>query len=451
MEQPRRPRGRPSRYAQFDELEASLPKVMTKRPAYHDRIGLFRGQKAFTVWVKVRMTRGGDYKGRTYKPAESVEIKLGERASWSWAELEQERDRLQGLADKGEPLVAKIPSSFDEYADAWLKRKKATAKGYVTLKSHVEKYLKPAFGRKSLDAISVADVNKWIATQRATMKPATVQRQLATFNAIMNDAVRTGELDRNPSDRADRIRDIEGRQRFVTDKEWKAILAAAEKIENEKAERAELMPFEKRGWLTDFVTWAYHSGMRRAEILGLTFASIRELEAGHTVVEVTGTKSGKSRFVTCTPEMLAIVERAKDAERAEGDDRIFPLSMTTAKRALTKLWKATGLNDVRLHDLRRTHATQLILNGIDVRTVAGRLGHTGTGMLAKHYAVDLGDKQAAEALARPNLRQLMRVRGVQLAFPRRTALKSRVPLRSKARSANNITRMGISPHLYQDL
>lgn len=390
-----RPRGRPNRYAKYAELEASLPKVMAKRPIYCDRIGLFRGQKAFTVWVKVRLARGGEYKGRNYKPGESVEIKVGERASWDWEDLEGERDRLQRLADKGEPLVPKIASSFGDYADAWLKRKKATVKGYGTLKGHVEKHLKPAFGRKSLDAISVGDVNKWLGGQRETLKPATVHRQLATLNAILNDAVRSGELDSNPTVRADRVRGIEERQRFITDEEWESIIATAEKIEIEKEERAELLPFEKRGWLKDFVTWAYHSGMRRSEIIGLTYASLRELEPGHTVVEVTGTKSGKPRFVTCTPEMLAIVERSREVERAEDDDRIFPLSLTTAKRALTKLWKATGLQDVRLHDLRRTHATKLILGGIDVRTVAGRLGHTGSAMLAKHYAVDRGDKEAA--------------------------------------------------------
>lgn len=396
MSIPPRPRGRPRRHAKFEELEASLPKVMTKRPVYYDRIGLFRGQRAFTVWAKVKLTRGGEFKGRAYRPGEAVEIKLGERASWTWDELEQERDRLQALADKGEPLTPKALSTFAEYADAWLERKKSTARGYDTLKSNVEKYLKPAFGKKALDGITVAEVNKWIAGQRATLKPATVQRQMATLNAILNDAVRSGELDRNPTERADRIRDIEGRERFVTDDEWKSIIETAEAIETEKAERAELLPFEKRGWLKDFVIWAYQSGMRRAEILGLTYGSIRELEPGHTVAEVTGTKSGKPRFVTCTPEMLAIVERSKGLERDADDDRIFPVSMTTVKRSLTKLWKATGLDDVRLHDLRRTHATKLLLSGIDVRTVAGRLGHTGSAMLAKHYAVDLGDKQAAE-------------------------------------------------------
>ena len=75
--------------------------------------------------------------------------------------------------------------------------------------------------------------------------------------------------------------------------------------------------------------------------------------------------------------------------------------MTTLKRALTALWKATGLNDVRLHDLRRTHATILIQRNIDPRTIAGRLGHSGTAMLAKHYAVDLGDMEAARAFGAP--------------------------------------------------
>lgn len=389
------PLGRPRRFAKYAELEASLPKIMKKRPAYCDRIGLFRGQKSFTVWVKVRMAKGGEYKGRTYRPGESVEIKVGERTSWEWPDLEKERDRLQELADKGEPLVTLQPSSFEDYAAAWLERKKATIKGYGTTKGHVEKYLKPAFGRKALNAITVTDINKFIAQQHATLKPGTVQRQLATFNSILNDAVRAGELDRNPSERADRIRNIEGRDRFITEDEWKTILIAADTIEDVKVGRAELMPFEKRGWLRDFLTWAYHSAMRRGEIIGLTFSSIREVEPGYAVVEVTGTKSGKTRFVTCTPEMLAIVDRMKKAIREEGDNRIFPLSLTTVKRTLTKLWKATGLQDVRLHDLRRAHATMLVNMGVDVRTVAGRMGHSGTGMLAKHYAVDLGDKHAA--------------------------------------------------------
>jgi integrase len=139
--------------------------------------------------------------------------------------------------------------------------------------------------------------------------------------------------------------------------------------------------------------------MRRGEILRLTFDHVREIEDGHTVVEVANTKSGKPRFVTCTKEMEGIVAAVRKLERLKGDNRLFPVSMTTLKRSLTKLWKKTGVGDVRLHDLRRTHATILIKRNIDPRTVAGRLGHSGTAMLARHYAVDLGDVEAARVFS----------------------------------------------------
>ena len=139
--------------------------------------------------------------------------------------------------------------------------------------------------------------------------------------------------------------------------------------------------------------------MRRAEILNLRLGHVRELGEHLTVVEVANTKTGKPRFVTCTNEMEKIGAARRELEIEPNDDRLFPVSLTTLKRSLTKLWKATGLQDVRLHDLRRTHATILIQNNIDPRTVAGRLGHSGTAMLARHYAVDRGDVAAAQAFS----------------------------------------------------
>jgi integrase len=44
-------------------------------------------------------------------------------------------------------------------------------------------------------------------------------------------------------------------------------------------------------------------------------------------------------------------------------------------RAYARLCRRAGLPGVRLHDLRHYVATQLLGAGVDVRTVAGRLGH----------------------------------------------------------------------------
>lgn len=397
MTKPKLPVGRPGRYARYEQLEASLPAVMTKRPVYCDGIGLFKGSKSTTVWIKVRMPHGGVYNNRTVPVGGSIEHKVGNRASWTWAQLESERDRLQGLADRNEPLEAAQVETFAKYANEWLEQKKSTLKSFGVTQGNVKRSLIPHFGKKALNAITVSDVNKWIAKKRATLKPGTVQRELNTFNAIMNDAVKSDVIERNPATRANKIRGVEARQRFVTEKEWKVILKTCEGIEQKQDDKKEQSPHRIRGWLRHYVVWAYNSGMRRAEILALTWDNVREVDAEHVVVEVLNSKNDKSRYVTCTTEMKAILTSLRELPRQEGDNRLFPLSMTTLKRSLTALWKATGLNDVRLHDLRRSHATILVSKGFDVRTVAGRLGHTGTDMLAKHYAVDRGDKEAAAA------------------------------------------------------
>jgi integrase len=399
MSDAKRPVGRPRRYAMFEEFEASLPDLMIKRPAYCDGIGIFKGATGSTVWVKIRMSRGGLYRGRSIPAGGSVEHKVGKRASWDWPQLIAERDRLQGLADRGEPLEPLEIETFAKYAEGWLERKKPTLKGYGVTRGHVVSALNPTFGKKALDVITVADVNRWIGKQSAKAKPATVQRQLSTFNAIINDAVRSGVIERNPTDRSDRIKGIEPRQRFVTGDEWRDILTAADKIEREQEADKERKPQQIRGWLRHYVTWAYESGMRRAEIHSLTWDRVRKVDEETTVIEVVSTKTGRPRFVTCTVEMVAIVASLRKLDRAEGDCRLFPVSMTTLKRSLTELWKATGLEDVRLHDLRRTHATILLGLNINAREVAGRLGHSGTGMLSKHYAVDRGDMEAARTFS----------------------------------------------------
>ena len=190
---------------------------------------------------------------------------------------------------------------------------------------------------------------------------------------------------------------FDARQRFVTAEEWKVILETCERTERQQEDKREKTPHRISGWLRHYVAWAYNSGMRRAEILGLTWDNVREVGNGHTVVEVLNSKNGKSRGVSCTEEMKSILGALRDLPRAEGDNRLFPLSMTTLKRALAALWRATGLNDVRLHDLRRSHATILVEKGFDLRTVAGRLGHSSPTVLIKHYAVYRGDKEAAAA------------------------------------------------------
>ena len=389
--------GRPGRYQDFEDLEAGLPEVMTNRPRYKHSIGLFRGARDYTAWIKIRCPHGAVSGGKHIAPGKATEIKIGHRVSFDWAEMIAERDRLQALADKGLPLEEAPVPTFAAYAEEWLERKAATHRGIAITRGNVRSALIPTFGKVPLDAIRAEDINKWIGKQSTKLKPSSVLRHFAVFKAILNDAVRSEKIERNPAANADKIRGVEPRQRFVTEDEFKIIVATAEKVEAEQEAKKEQTPQQKRGWLRHFVVWAHNSGMRRAEILALKWPNVRPAEGKPTQIEVIHTKTAQPRHVTCTTEMESILTELAKLEREPGDDRLFPVSMMTLKRSISHLLKETGLPDVQFHDLRRTHATILMEQGIDPKAIAGRLGHSSINMIDRHYSVYRGDALAAKS------------------------------------------------------
>jgi integrase len=81
----------------------------------------------------------------------------------------------------------------------------------------------------------------------------------------------------------------------------------------------------------------------------------------------------------------------------DGSTPWFPDS---ASRRFRRLCEAAGVGGVRLHDLRHYVATRLLANGVDVRTVAGRLGHRNAATTLNVYAHFLAetDRDAARQL-----------------------------------------------------
>ena len=102
-------------------------------------------------------------------------------------------------------------------------------------------------------------------------------------------------------------------------------------------------------------------------------------------------------------------------ERAEAcgvglDDRSYVFSRSPGGRtpwvpnevtkAFIRLRQQAGVGDFRLHDLRHFAATRLLVAGVPVRTVSGRLGHANAATTLGVYAHFLqeSDREAAAAL-----------------------------------------------------
>lgn len=84
-------------------------------------------------------------------------------------------------------------------------------------------------------------------------------------------------------------------------------------------------------------------------------------------------------------------------------DHSAPLVPRSVSQRYHRMAVRIGLRSARLHSLRHYSATELLAAGVDLRTVAGRLGHGGGGSTTlKTYAawVEEADRRAADTMAR---------------------------------------------------
>lgn len=355
-----------------------------RRPTYREGIGVRRGKRGDTIWAKVQLPHGGSWNGKSYLPGRAVEIKLGRKSSISWEEAISRHAGLQARADGNQPLEDVPPTLFRDFSAQWMDRARGRPGGCATDETNLKVHILPFFGEKPLNAVKKADVNAWIALGLRKRAVSTVKRELNTLKAIFNDAVDAREILEIPCGRADKLSGSTARQRYLSAEEMVRLLTAAEEVEP---------------WLRDVVVWALHSGMRRGEIQAMRWPDILDIPGGGKVVTLAKTKSGKPRSVICTTGMVEVLEH-QAVRHVEGDDRVFPISAMTWRRRWEKAREKADLSDINFHDLRRTNATQAAVSGVDLRTLAARIGHTDLAMLEKHYAMVVGsaEHEAAEKI-----------------------------------------------------
>lgn len=251
-------------------------------------------------------------------------------------------------------------------------------------------------------------------TNGRRLSPGTVRKVHTVLRLALEQAVRWRWLTENPALHASPPSAPRREPKPPAADEARALLEAAEEIDPD--------------WAA-YLRTAAALGARRGEVCALRWSAV-DLERGTVAISralVLGDEgvidreypktSSSRRKVAVDPGTLTVLaaHRRRQAERAlacgtrpSADAYVFstevdgssPWHPQVVTHRFERLRRRVGLEGIRLHDLRHYVATQLISAGVDVRTVAGRLGHANPNMTLSTYAawVPARDQDAAEVI-----------------------------------------------------
>jgi integrase len=263
------------------------------------------------------------------------------------------------------------------------------------------------FGHVQVDELTGRDIDRWYGhLTDAGMSDAWVAHLHRVLRAILTFGYERRDYPAPATDKADPPTHTPAEVSPPTTAELRVLLEALKDLEWCRAVRV-----------------LAGSGLRRGEVVGLLWNDLqihetmiggqpvvmRSIVVRHSVLDASGggvivksPKSGKVREAWLADDAVAALARQREYVAGIGQSKwIFPQWDHTERPGadprhpswLSLMWgkhRAMFVDDrlsrVRLHDLRHWHATQLIEDGIDMKTVSKQLGHADVTTTMKIYA-----------------------------------------------------------------
>jgi integrase len=273
--------------------------------------------------------------------------------------------------------------AFDDAAKeflAWAKaeKKPKTAKLYGECPTQ----LKASFAGKRLSELHPFLIEKHKRARLEAGAKVMPNRELSVLREIFNRATTLGSFEGdNPVKAVKRLKESEGRVRFLEPAEEGALLA-------ELGEPHRTL-----------VLVGIHAGLRvRAEALSLTWPNV-DLRRNLLTVQAAFAKTGKTRSVPINTLLRSALTGLKATATGE---EVFTRRDGTPLRALRTVFMnacaKAKLEDVTPHVLRHTFASRLAMAGVDLRTIQ-ELGGWRSLKMVERYA-HLSPSHKAEAVER---------------------------------------------------
>jgi len=235
--------------------------------------------------------------------------------------------------------------------------------------------LKPTFGPRRVDEVTTESVRSWHTKLTETMTPASANRHLALFRSVYNTML--PDLP-NPCRTTKMFREY-SRDRFLQPEELERFFQAVEE------ERQVGNPD-----IADYLLLSIYTGARRSNVLAMQW---KDIDLNREQWRISGEES-KNKSIMLVPLVGEVLEILTRRRQMVSSVFVFPGIGKTGhlqepKTGWARIIKRAGLEDVRLHDLRRTMGSYQTIGGASTAIVGKTLGHKNPSSTAVYARMTL--------------------------------------------------------------
>lgn len=206
---------------------------------------------------------------------------------------------------------------------------------------------------------------EWRDKRLHEVSGSSVNREIDILSHVINTARREWGIHiNNPIELIRRPKHNKARERRLSSEEEAKLMYELEKT-------------TRNPWIRPVVIFAIETGMRRGEILSLTWDNVDMLKR---VAHLLDTKNGEDRSVPLTLKATALLQGLPKSI----DGRVFPTTAEALKLAFQRAVVRAGIIDFHFHDLRHEGVSRLFEKGLNVMEVASISGHKTLQMLKRY-------------------------------------------------------------------
>lgn len=279
-----------------------------------------------------------------------------------------------------------------DHLETWLKlvvKPNLAARTYEQYYSVINTYIAPAIGNIKLSKITPAMLQNLYAGKQAEGKNRSAELVHFIIKKSLSYAVKTGILKFNPADAVQRPKVQKKELQVMNEFEVRAFLDEAKQTEYYEIFFLALFTGLRRGELCA-LKWIDYEPLTMQLKVARSLIQVRTGEQkGQLIVKTPKTDSG-TRNIELSPSTCHILNEYRDKQNeARGkldlpalkqNDLIFchfngsPYLPDNLSHAFLDIAHRAGVN-AHLHSTRHTHATLLIKQQVDIKTIQERLGH----------------------------------------------------------------------------